>query len=177
MVRRGVSVGLSVAAVLAIGAMLGRAPLSPAAAQEPRTRQIVAMEDAFSFSAIVPPGGTVLLDRPPEGSVFLVTDVLVQNVPIGGGLANTESLSLADKSLITVGSATRVGVFLDQRRLGGGLTVRVSGRDLERIHLESGFVPVDRTESTGERLAIFNSPDASAAAFVQVYGQLIDGAP
>jgi hypothetical protein len=173
MVRRGVSVGLSVAAVLAIGALLGRAPLMPAAAQEARTRQVVSMEDAFSFSAIVAPGAIVLLDQPPEGSVFLVTDVLVQNVPIGGGLANTESLSLADKSLVTVGSATRVGVFLDQRRQGGGLTVRVSGRDMERVHLESGFVPVDRTESTGEKLAVFNSADASAAAFVQIYGQVI----
>jgi hypothetical protein len=177
MVRRGVSAGLAVAAVLVVGALLGRVPLRPAVAQEARTRQVFAMEDAFSFSAIVQPGGAVLFDRPPAGGVFLVTDVLVQNLPVGGGLANTESLSLADKSLITVGSATRVGVFLDQRRLGGGLTLRVSGRDLEKVHLESGFVPVDRTESGGDRLALFNSGDASAAAFVQIYGRVIPITP
>ena len=177
MVRNGVSAGLAVAAVLVVGALLGRAPLPPASAQEARTRQVVSMEDAFAFSAVVRPGETVLFERPPADSVFLVTDVLVQNQPVGGVLANTESLSLADKSLVTVGSATRVGVFLDQRRLGGGLTLRVSGRDLEQVHFESGFVPVDRTERTGDQLAVFNSADASAVAFVQIYGRVLPTTP
>jgi hypothetical protein len=177
MVRRAVSIGLAVAAVLVVGALLGRAPILPAAAQEARTRQVLSSEDAFSFSAVVPPGGVVAFERPPAGTLFLVKDVIVQNLPIGGSLANTESLSLADKSIVTVGPETRQAIYVDRRRLGGVLTLRVSGRDLEKIQLESGFVPADRSLDVGDRLVASNSADATAAAFVQIYGQLIPITP
>lgn len=174
MVHRGAAVGLGVAALVA-GALLGRAPvLPPAGAQSPGTRQLATVEETFAFSATVPPGGSVLFDRPPAGLAFLVTDVLVQNVPVGGNLADTVSLSQADKSLVTVGSATRQGTLLDRRRLGGGLLLRVSGKELHQVHLESGFVPVSATTGdVAERLLVTNSGQASATAFVQIYGRLI----
>jgi hypothetical protein len=175
MVRNGVAVGLSVAAALTLGALLGRTPvIPPAAAQTPTIRQVDTAVETFAFSATVPPGGTVVFDRAPDGLALLVTDVLVQNVPVGGTLADTPSLSLADKTLVMIGTATRQGIRLAPRNLGAGLIVRTSGKELERVHLTTGFVPVATpTGDVRERLTVFNSGESSATAFVQIYGRLI----
>jgi hypothetical protein len=190
MLRKGIATAVGMAAVLAWAVRGSWAPLiMPAGADPPRTRQTLAEDQTFSFTAVVPPGGVILLDRPPAGSTFLITDVLVQNQPVGGDLNDTLSVNTADDSVVSIGSATRHGVTLDPRTFSTSFQVRVSGLDLEKVHLVSGFTPLVPsvpfaaefrpriTPMIGDTLAVFNSDRASAVAFVQLFGHLVPTGP
>jgi hypothetical protein len=178
MVRKGVAAGLIVAAVLALGAFLGRTPfLKPAAAQAPRTRQVTSAGEAFSFMARVPPGGTFQFNPAPAGQVYLITDVLVQNIPLRGDLMDVDDVNLIQRSFVTVGTSVRLISAFDRLPVGGGVQVFVLGSKLEQIHLENGFVPEDNPTVSSERLGIFNDARSTAVAFVQIYGRLIPIAP
>jgi hypothetical protein len=190
MLRKGIVAAIGVAAVLVLGVRGSWAPLiTPAGADPPGTRQTLVEDETFSYTAVVPPGGVILLDRPPAGSTFLVTDVLVQNQPIGGDLTNSESIDIANRSIVAIGAATRRGPTLDRRTFSTSFQVRVSGRDVESIHLTSGFRPLVQpvffasefqprsTPPFGDTLAVFNSDRASAVAFVQIFGRLVPTGP
>jgi hypothetical protein len=190
MLRKGIGAAIGVAALLVWGVRGSWAPLiAPAGADPPHIRQTPAADQPFTYTAIVPPGVIVLLDRPAPGTTFLVTDVLVQNQPIGGDLANSESIDISDRSIVAIGAATRRGTTLDPRSFTTSFQVRVSGRDVEQVHLTSGFRPLvqpvfftaefrPRTAPPfGDTLAVFNSDRASAVAFVQIYGRLVAAGP
>jgi hypothetical protein len=190
MLRKGIATAVGLAAVLAWAVRGSWAPLiMPAGADPPRTRQTLAEDQTFSFTAVVPPGGVILLDRPPAGSTFLITDVLVQNQPVGGDLTDSLSLDISDKSIVAVGGATRRGPTVDPRTFVNRFQVRVSGRDVAQFHLTTGFMPLavpafftpefqPRTVVTpADTLAVFNSDRASAVAFVQLYGRLVATVP
>jgi hypothetical protein len=190
MLRKGSAAAVVVAMALAFGVRSGWAPLiSPAGADPPRIRQTPAEGTPFYYTVVVPPGAVVLLDRPPTGLTFLVTDVLVQNQPIGGDLADSLSLDISDKSVVAVGGATRRGPTVDPRTFVTRFQVRVSGRDVAQFHLTTGFMPLavpafftpefqPRTVlPPADTLAVFNSDRASAVAFVQLYGRLVATVP
>jgi hypothetical protein len=190
MSRKVIAAAVGLAVALVLGVRGGWAPLiTPAGADPPRTRQTVLEDETFSYTAVVAPGGVVLLDRPPAGSTFLVTDVLVQNQPVGGDLAFPESLNTADRSIVTIGAATRRGPTLDSRSFTASFQVRVSGIDLEQVHLNSGFRPLIQrvffasefqprnVVTIGDTLAVFNSDRSSAVAFVQIFGRLVPTGP
>jgi hypothetical protein len=190
MLRKGIAAAVGLAAVLAWAARGSWAPLvTPAGADPPRTRQTVLEDQTFSYTAVVPPGAVILLDRPPAGSTFLITDVLVQNQPVGGDLTDTLSVNTADKSVVSIGAATRRGPTLDRRTFSTSFQVRASGLDLEQVHLTSGFTPLMPTvpfaaefrpritPTVGDTLAVFNSDRASAVAVVQLYGRLVPIGP
>jgi hypothetical protein len=190
MLRKGIAVAVGMAAVLAWAVRGSWAPLiTPAGAAPPRTQQTLLEDETFSFTAVVPPGGVILLDRPPAGSTFLVTDVLVQNQPVGGDLTDTLSVNTADKSVVAIGSATQRGPALDRRTFSTSFQIRVSGLDLEQVHLATGFTPLvptvpfaaefrpRNTPTVGDTLAVFNSDRASVVAFVQLYGHLVPTGP
>ena len=125
MVRKAVAAGLGLAAILLLGARTGWAPfVAPAGADPVRTRQATADDASFAFTAVVPPGAVVLLDRPPAGSTFLVTDVLVQNLPVGGDLADLSPLGAAERSAVAIGAATSRTTRLDRRSAAATLQVR-----------------------------------------------------
>jgi hypothetical protein len=190
MLRKVSAAAFVVAVALAFGVRGGWAPLiTPAGADPPRTRQTPAEGAPFYFTAVVAPGAVVLLDRAPTGMTFLVTDVLVQNQPIGGDLTDSLSVDISDKSIVAVGAATRRGPTLDPRSFITSFQVRVSGRDVQQVHLTTGFLPLvmqrftaaefqPRTPPTiGDTLAVFNSDRASAVAYVQLYGRLVSTGP
>jgi hypothetical protein len=178
MKRSVVAATLVLGVFLALGVRGDRSPLvKPAAADPARVRQVTTDEERFAFAATVQPGRVVVLGRPPEGKTFLVTDVLVQNTVASGNLGDILGIDASDQSVIVVGGTTSAAPFFGTRLASAGLVIRTHFLELEQVRLVGGFRAVAFRGTGGSdinTLAVSNLPSSSVAAFVQVFGLLID---